>query len=127
MPLRAVLMSAALVTGLPGDARAHGEQILVFPASTVTLLLVTAFALGAWGKRWRHKSLTLITLLAVHTALWFVPLTIAQLAGVAGRMFIALVTVPVGAAIAVQTIARRCTRGDSGSATPFVRDNGNTD
>jgi hypothetical protein len=103
-------MTAALIVGVPGDARAHGEQLLVFPASTVMLLMVTAVAVGAWGKSWRYKSLTLMTLLVVHAALWFVPLTISQLAGVVGWMFLALVTVPLGAALAVQAIARRRAR-----------------
>lgn len=125
-PLRPILMSAALLTGVPGEARAHGEQVLVFPASTVLLLMATAVVLGAWGRQWRHKSLTLTTLLVVHAALWFVPLTIAELSDVLGWMFIALVAVPVGAALVVQLITRRLTRSDHGGARLFVRDNGNT-
>jgi hypothetical protein len=102
-----VRIAVILLVGVPDYAFAHGEQVLVFPAATVVLILVTAIALWGWGEGRRHKLLLVATLFGVHTSLWFVPLTIAELAGVAGRMFLALIALPIGAAISVHVLVRR--------------------
>jgi hypothetical protein len=61
--------------------------------------------------------LLVATVFGVHASLWFVPLTMVDLAGAAGRMFVALVALPVGAAAAVHVIVRRRWRhGDMNEA-----------
>ena len=117
VPARVIRIAVILIVGLPDSAFAHGEQILVFPAATVVLILLTSIALLGWGEDRRHKLLLVATLFGVHALLWFVPLTIAELADVAGRMFLALIALPLGAAAAVHVVVRgRRRRGDRNEA-----------
>jgi len=107
---RVARMAVALIAAFPGQAFAHGEQALVFPAATLSLILLTTVALLSWGAEWPHKPLLVATLIGVHATLWFLPLT--DPASGAGRMFLALVAVPVGVAMAVHVIITRWRRKD---------------
>ena len=72
-------MAVAVCAAFP--ALAHGEQVLVLPAS-LGLLLVPALAVIAipWH-RWWGRVIVAVTLLGSNVALWFVPAVVPQTAG----------------------------------------------
>ena len=96
-----------LTVAVPRDAFAHGEQLLVYPASTVVLLLVSGIALLGWRASRRLKASLVAILFCVHASLWFWPISVAELADAAGRMFVALIVVPLGVVVAVYVVVRR--------------------
>jgi uncharacterized membrane protein (DUF2068 family) len=96
-----------LTMALPRDASAHGEQLLVYPAATVVLLLVSGIALLGWRASRRLKASLVAILFGVHASLWFWPISVAELADAAGRMFVALIAIPLGVVVAVYVVVRR--------------------
>jgi uncharacterized sodium:solute symporter family permease YidK len=109
--------AVVLILALPSQAFAHGEQILVYPASTITLLFLSAVALLGWRERRGLKTFLVVLLFGVHVSLWFLPITFAQLADAMGRMFLALVTVPIGVVVLVYVVLRRGQKRGSPDAT----------
>lgn len=110
-PARAIAIAVILIVTLPREAFAHGEQLLVFPAATVVLILLAGLVWLAWRESRGHKVLLIGTVFVVHALLWFLPVTVAELARVAGRMFVALIALPVGAAAVVHILVRRGRHG----------------
>lgn len=100
-------IAVALMAALPSQAFAHGEQILVYPAATLVLFLVSGLALLVWRESRWLKTVLVVILFGVHASLWFLPITIAELSDAAGRMFLALVALPVGVVILAYVLVRR--------------------
>ena len=104
---RACCIVLALTLALPGDAFAHGEQLLVYPAATLVLLMLSGIALVGWRASRRLKALLVAILFGVHASLWLWPISVAELADAAGRMFVALVVVPLGVVGLFYVVIRR--------------------
>lgn len=100
-------IAVALIVALPSPAYAHGEQLLVYPAATVTLLLLSVVGALTWRESRRLKTILVGILFGVHASLWFVPISVAKLADTTGRMFLALVAVPLGVVFLVYAFVRR--------------------
>ena len=86
-------------------ALAHGEQILIFPASFALLLFLAVVIFLLPWHRWWAKAIAVLVLLGSNLALWF------ALAGQAlrymERTFVALLIVPIViAALAIWILSR---------------------
>ena len=111
-------IAVALIVALPGVAFAHGEQLLVYPTATIVLLFLSGIAALLWRECRRLKAVLAVTLFGVHAALWFLPITVAELADAMGRMFLVLVLVPLAVGVLVYVLVRRGRRRGALSAPP---------
>ena len=105
--LRACGIAVVLIVALPNQAFAHGEQLLVYPAATLTLLTLSVVGALSWRESRRLKAILVATLFAVHPSLWFLPISVARLADAMGRMFLVLVAIPLGVVVLVYILVRR--------------------
>lgn len=100
-------IAVVLIVALPSLAFAHGEQILVYPTSTLVLLLLSGMAALTWRESRRLKTVLVLILFGVHASLWFLPITVAELADAMGRMFLVLVALPLVVVVLVYGLVRR--------------------
>jgi hypothetical protein len=110
---------ACLLFAFP--AFAHGEEVLIYPA-TFLLLLVPAVLIVAlrWHRSWVIRCIVATLLLATNVVLWFsppIPHTIGELAGYDSRKAFAILLLgPIAIAAIAIVVCRKwigSTRPDS--------------
>ena len=101
-----VCLVATMVVGNPTTAFADGEQMWLFPAATVILILAASMAfVGLLDAGGRAKGLIFAIVLGAHVALWLLPLpTSPERIGVS---FLTLIIVPLAAGLGTYRIIRR--------------------
>lgn len=94
---------------------AHGEEVLVFPASLALLLvLAIAICIVPWH-RILARLITAAVLLSVNVALWFLPVFPQTVGGFAGynlrKALFILLSIPLAFAIVAGWVFRRVMKG----------------
>jgi hypothetical protein len=105
--MRICVLAVVILIAFPGFAFAHGEQILVLPAATVTLVVLSAVGLIGWRVTWRLKSLLLLTLFGIHFSLWVLPVLPTPVTAAPRRVFVELIALPLAATWLVYLLTRR--------------------
>ena len=111
----------------PRPAYAHGEQVLVYPLSTLCLLIFILVVIFGSSESRTVKWVAALTAMTVHVALWILPLTMGILDHLA-ILLVALLAIPIFVAYAValgvkgrEAIARTPSADSSPSETPRDR------